>query len=79
MSIPDYQSLMLPVLSTSLVGEIHIRDVVERLAKELGLTPEERAELLPSGKQAIWRHGVPRCGGRMGLQYLGHGRETFCN
>jgi restriction system protein len=58
MSIPDYQSLMLPVLSTSLVGEIQIRDVVERLAKELGLTPEERAELLPSGKQTIFANRV---------------------
>jgi restriction system protein len=58
MSIPDYQSLMLPVLSASLVGEIQIRDVVERLAKELGLTPEERAELPPSGKQTIFTNRV---------------------
>jgi len=49
---------LLPVLSTSLVGEIHIRDVVERLAKELSLTPEERAKFLPSGKQTTFANRV---------------------
>jgi restriction system protein len=58
MSIPDYQSLMLPVLSASLDGEIRIGDVVERLAEKLGLTPEERSELLPSGKQTIFANRV---------------------
>jgi restriction endonuclease Mrr len=29
-----------------------------RLAKELGLSPEERAELLPSGKQTIFANRV---------------------
>jgi len=42
MSIPDYQSLMLPVLLSSLDGEARIGDVVERLAEKLGLTQEER-------------------------------------
>jgi restriction system protein len=58
MSIPDYQSLMLPVLSTSLDGEIRIGDVVERLAEKLGLTPEERSQLLPSGKQTVFANRV---------------------
>ncbi len=58
MSIPDYQSLMLPVLLSSLEGEVRIGDVVERLAEKLGLTPEERAELLPSGKQTIFGNRV---------------------
>jgi restriction system protein len=58
MSIPDYQSLMLPVLSASLAGEIRIGDVVERLAEKLGLTPAERAEILPSGKQTIFSNRV---------------------
>jgi restriction system protein len=52
MPIPDYQSLMLPVLSASLDGEISIGDVVERLVEKLSLTPEERSQLLPSGKQS---------------------------
>lgn len=58
MPIPDYQSLMLPVLDCSSTGEIRIGDVVERLANDLGLTMEERSELLPSGKQAIFSNRV---------------------
>jgi restriction system protein len=53
MAIPDYQSLMLPVLQKAARGESRIGAVVEELSDEHGLTPEERAELLPSGKQAI--------------------------
>jgi len=58
MSIPDYQYLMLPVLSASLEGEIRIGDLVERLAEKLALTPYERAELLPSGKQTLFSNRV---------------------
>ena len=53
MPIPDYQSLMLPVLSASSNGEVRISAVVEALADKLGLDPQERAELLPSGKQSV--------------------------
>jgi restriction system protein len=58
MSIPDYQALMLPVLSASIEGEIRIGDLVERLAEKLALTLEERAELLPSGKQTLFSNRV---------------------
>ena len=53
MSIPDYQSLMLPVLSAAAKGEVRIGQVVEELADRLRLSPEERSELLPSGKQTV--------------------------
>jgi restriction system protein len=53
MSIPDYQSLMLPVLLASAKGEVRVGPVVEELANQLGLSPDERSELLPSGKQTI--------------------------
>jgi len=53
MTIPDYQSLMLPVLIASSKGEVQIGPVVEELANQLGLTPEERSALLPSGKQTV--------------------------
>ena len=49
---------MLPVLSASLDGEIRIGDVVARLAEKLGLTPEERSQLLPSGKQTLFANRV---------------------
>ena len=59
MSVPDYQSLMLPVLSACASnGEIRIGALVDRLAEQLGLTPEERAELLPSGKQTLFGNRV---------------------
>jgi len=58
MAVPDYQSLMLPVLRASAGGEIRISDAVDKLASQLGLTPEERAELLPSGKQTMFGNRV---------------------
>jgi len=58
MSIPDYQSLMLPVLLASSKGEVRIRDVVDQLALELGLSKEDCNELLPSGKQTVFSNRV---------------------
>lgn len=58
MSVPDYQTLMLPVLSASAGGEVRIGEVVDRLADQLGLTAEERTELLPSGKQTVFSNRV---------------------
>lgn len=51
--IPDYQTLMLPVLRLAAAGETRVADVAERIADDLGLTPEERDELLPSGRQRV--------------------------
>lgn len=56
--IPDYQALMRPVLECSSGGEARIGDVVERLAEKLGLTAEERAQLLPSGRQTMFANRV---------------------
>ena len=58
MAIPDYQSLMLPVLVASSKGEVRIGQVVEELADQLRLTLEERNELLPSGKQTVFSNRV---------------------
>jgi restriction system protein len=58
MAVPDYQSLMFPVLAASSQGEVRIREVVERLGEELGLTPEERTALLPSGKETVFNNRV---------------------
>ena len=56
--IPDYQTLMRPVLKSSESGEVRIGHVVEKLADEFQLTQEEREELLPSGKQATFANRV---------------------
>lgn len=52
MAIPDYQSLMLPFLKILGDGQEHtIDELTETLAQQVGLTPEERSEILPSGTQ----------------------------
>ncbi len=58
MPMPDYQSLMLPVLLLASNGEVRIGAAVEELANKLGLTPEERSELLPSGRQTTFSNRV---------------------
>lgn len=55
MAIPDYQSLMLPLLSFAVDGEEHsVREARAHLAANLGLTDEEREALLPSGRQPVF-------------------------
>lgn len=49
--IPDYQTLMRPVLSSARDGPRKISDVVDEMSDLYNLTSEERLELLPSGKQ----------------------------
>ncbi len=59
MPIPDYQSLMLPMLKLS--GDSKERSLAESrnaLAEVLGITDEERKELLPSGTQPIFNNRV---------------------
>lgn len=53
MTIPDYQALMLPVLRAASKGEVRIGQVVEDISDRLQLSPEDRALLLPSGKQTV--------------------------
>lgn len=56
--IPDYQTLMLPVLRLAAECETRVADVAERIADDLGLTPEERDELLPSGRQRLLHNRI---------------------
>jgi restriction system protein len=56
--IPDFQSLMLPVLKISADGETKIGAAVETLADQFQLTPEQRAHLLPSGTQTTFANRV---------------------
>jgi restriction system protein len=55
MAIPDYQSLMLPLLSEAATGgEMRVADVTDSLADKLGLNDEDRSQLLPSGRQKVF-------------------------
>lgn len=56
--IPDYQTLMLPVLRLAATGEKRVSDIVDPIATEFGLTPQERDELLPSGRQQILNNRI---------------------
>jgi restriction system protein len=58
MSIPDFQTLMLPILKLAAEKEWRISDTVERLAGDFNLTQEERAKLLPSGRQTTFSNRV---------------------
>lgn len=58
MAIPDFQTLMLPVLQKAEQGEVRISDVVDQIADDLGLTVEERGQLLPSGRQTTFANRV---------------------
>jgi restriction system protein len=59
MSIPDYQSVMLPLLRHASDGIEHpLPALMETLAAEFKLTDIERRELLPSGGQFIFNNRV---------------------
>ena len=55
MTIPDYQTLMLPLLRLTADGrEWPFREAVEKLSTEFSLSDEERNELLPSGTAHVF-------------------------
>jgi len=59
MAIPDYQTLMLPVLETLRDQNVwRNRDVIETLVNTFSLSDEEKKHLLPSGKQATFDNRV---------------------
>jgi restriction system protein len=60
MAVPDYQSLMLPLLQFAARKgtEISTSEAVEALAKELGLTEDDLREMLPSGVQPTFVNRV---------------------
>lgn len=58
MAIPDYQTLMLPVLRRAAEGETRVPEVAERIADDLGLSQEERDQMLPSGRQRLLHNRI---------------------
>ena len=51
MTVPDFQTIMLPLLQAVGDRQIHrVADLIDRLADEFRLTEAERAERLPSGR-----------------------------
>jgi restriction system protein len=59
MTIPDFQSILLPLLQFADDRKEHsTQEAIQHLAKSFGLTDEERKELLSSGKQTIFDNRV---------------------
>jgi len=59
MAIPDYQTIMLPLLKfVSTAEERSLRESINFLLDEFELSEEERKEMLPSGKQRIFDNRV---------------------
>lgn len=58
MPVPDYQSLMLPVLQVATKGETRVPIAAGQIADALGLSDEEREELLPSGAQRLLHNRI---------------------
>jgi restriction system protein len=66
MPIPDFESLMLPILRLVADGSEHtVAEIRAKLAEQLKLSGDEQAERYPSGSQAIFPHRI-----RWALQYL---------
>jgi len=59
MTMPDFQSLMLPTLKLSGDQKEHsLRETIEFLAEQFKLTDQERTEQLPSGRQSRFDNRV---------------------
>lgn len=56
MAVPDFQTLMLPVLRLAAAGETRIAECTARIAEEFRLSEADVAELLPSGKQTRFKN-----------------------
>lgn len=59
MAVPKYDELMKPLLVAVQDGEVYkMKDVTSILAQQLNLSAEELAELLPSGRQTVFKNRV---------------------
>lgn len=80
MPVPDYQSLMLPVLKEASEGEHRLSGIVQSLSTKLGLTDTELEELhqakrYPSGN-SIGSGTIRNFFGSIGLDALRINRDT---
>lgn len=59
MSIPDFQTLMRPLLELHADGQEHVnRELVTALAEQFSLSEDERREMLPSGRAKLFDNRV---------------------
>lgn len=92
MAIPDFQTIMLPLLQLTSDGrDWLIHDARRRLADDFGLTDDEREQLLPSGRQQTFANRVAWAGsylrqarllesaGRAKVRITPRGREVLAS
>jgi restriction system protein len=59
MAVPKYDELMKPLLMAIQDGKTYtIKDVSARLAKQLKLSADDLAEMLPSGRQTVFKNRI---------------------
>lgn len=60
MAIPDYQTIMKPLLEhlRKNPGPQRMQDLTEAMSDFFGLTEDEKEELLPSGQQSVIHNRV---------------------
>jgi len=59
MAVPKYDELMKPLLVAVKDGEVYkIKDVTAVLAQQLNLSSDDLAEMLPSGRQTVFKNRV---------------------
>ncbi|MGE5512938.1 MAG: restriction endonuclease [Bacteroidota bacterium] len=56
--IPDYQTLMLPVLRLAAEHEVTVPEIVPELAREFQLTPDQLAQRIPSGRSPLLNNRI---------------------
>jgi len=59
MSLPTYAQFMLPLLDLAADGQVHqVAKLREQLTQQLGITAEQKAIRLPSGRQSVFDNRV---------------------
>ena len=83
MAIPDYQTLMLPLLKIAADGKEHsLKETVDALSEQFRLSDEELSALLPSGTQTIiynrvgWARTYMKKAGLLTIPQRGHFQIT---
>ena len=59
MAVPKYDELMKPLLETVKDGQMYkIKDIYTVFAQQLTLSPADLSEMLPSGRQTVFRNRI---------------------
>ena len=59
MPLPNYQSFYAPFLNVLRDGEVHVfKELKKEVIQQMGLSDEDLAEMLPSGKQSIFENRI---------------------